>query len=293
LKTFEDQIKDTIRFWCWRLNDHRRSADLEQACWLRVIRPETWTKLQEIWENPDPEYGGVRGVSRFLSDLCTNAFLDEQRRRSAGKRIPEKCLVSLSDLVPSKNPEDPETGDTLEDYVTGDKGGGYQAFLLADLRDGLTSEEFRIINEILAGYSVRELAARLNYPRNTTARIRSAVIAKVKSQIEQLRCKPRPALVTIPLLSRATYRPDRISRENLEAWSGGPNVTLFHVCDHASGNGDLYQDFTLPGATQGTGRYGLCRACWFYYWRKLTKQLERDMFRLADEIGSAALGTPK
>jgi DNA-directed RNA polymerase specialized sigma24 family protein len=292
-RSLEDQIRRTINFWCWRLNNHRRADDLAQSCWLRIIRPETWTKLETIWQDSDPELGNIRGLSKYLAAVCASVYNDWCREQNAQSRIPSKLIASLNEPI-FADPDGPESNETLADTISNDHGGEYQAFVMADLRDGLTPEEFRVVDEIVAGYSVRELAARYDYSKSTAVRIQAAVIAKVKKQIDQLQQKPRPATVAIPLCGRATYQPDRISPENLMAWRAAPTVVPFFPCRHAEASGvNVYQNFRLEGAKQGPGRFAVCGECWSVYWHKLSEALEIEILRLADWIGAAALGQPK
>lgn len=288
----------SIEYWCFRLSDYQLNSELETEVWLRILSRGVWEPLEAIWQNPDPIQGGVRGVSRYLSRICTNVFRDVRRKKNAKSRIPEALIVSLAQPI-DPNGEDPDGDDnlTVEDTITGDEGSGYQSFLVADFAESLTPEEIALVDDTIAGFPLREIGERHKYGKTSAGRIRDKVAKKLKEYIDGLMQNPKPIRFAVPLVGRSSYRPDRTDQPNLLAFHGNlaiREVQPFFPCRHAEEAGDqVHQDFSLPGATQGPGRYALCNRRNAQYWRKLRQWLKTEIFRLADSIGAAALGTPR
>ncbi len=300
--TLEDQIRRTIGYCCTKLVkgkaqykvdyetgwegwvDHPfypSKEDLETICLLKAFAPKARTKLEEIWRNPDPENGGVRGVSKFVSVVCTNTFRDEHRRLSV--RSPELLGVELDKPVEPQEDDDPDAPPRLTDVWSDDLSAESQSFECSDLKDVLPPNEYLLVVEYSAGDTVREIAEKSGTSKSAVERAVQRAREKVKSWREEQKTKPRPYLT--PLIWRGrTLRPDRISTENLEHWLDSFKVVPFIVCPHVGHPDDMYQSFDFGGVPLN-GHYALCRACWVVYLGSLTEHLGQDLASEALAVG--------
>ncbi len=313
----EDQIRRAVGYWCNKLVQSQFTyklptdfqADLEAMCWLKVLQPKVWDKIREIWFSPDPNRGGVRGVSKFLSVLCTNTYIDEYRKA--------KWEPSLDELANTRASF--EKGDepmTLLDIITHEESEESTPFLFSDLQEMLTPEEYEFALEYyIKGATFRDMAADRGRSKSAIDRWEKRIREKVESFIEQAKAVPRPvrhaALPYRPLFTRPV-RPDRISAENREHWQDvtrsmtpfysplaePPAEVPFRLCGNEyCQNGNLLR--ATVEAVQGADgdwytyglRYsraaarelleieetGLCTICYLDYWRSLMEQIEADL----------------
>ncbi len=305
-RTFDDEVIRCIRRWSRKLtassNHVLDPKDLAGVCGLRAADPNVLERLWQIWFNPDPDRGGLKGLRAYLARLCRNAYTNELQKKFAAKRNDVSTLsldYEYGDVAQSlaeheyanhENSADDELGVvTLLDFLTAD---GDQAFYMRDVEEALNAEEYQIVLDLMADVPLREAAKDSETSKSGLGRKRAEVRSKLTAWLEKQ--KTTHQLRLVPSRNRVfglrTTRPDRISPENVTGWNCSLLVQPFYVCDHLYPAGDelgtahTFVNFDLPGAAPVPDRYGLCQRCRDLYWRKLTERLAVEIARLEHEV---------
>jgi len=298
--SLEDQIKKSVGYWChrltWRWRDGEPAkafdptqGDLESLCWVKISTPKVSEKLKLIWDGTDPDRGGARGVSKFLSVLCTNTYKDEHRRLSTDS--PEILGVQLDGPTTVEH-ENVRVVDTLTDETINE----VPDFFIEDVRSELTPIEFQVLVEdhIRLGLSIREIEKRRGqgFSKSIVALIISNAFKKLKAFGE--RNKKSRASYLLRLNHRTRYNPARIRPEIRDEWLDTlrSEVVPFSDCQHLIEHGGwMGQNFDIGGTPQ-PGRYALCADCWQKYWRSLCEWLEQTTEEIALEMATQGLAVP-
>jgi hypothetical protein len=307
VKTFEDEVISSIRKWSRKLarssNYVLDSKDLAGVCGLKAADPRVWEKLREIWFDPNPDRGGLKGLRAYLIKLCRNAYTNELAKKFAAKRNETDTLSLDFDYTP----DDPVDSVTLLDFLTADDN---EYFSMRDVREAFAPDEYKIVLDLLAGASLREMAEDGGQSKSSLGRKTAEVRSKLTEWLERQQATPWTRYVNPKnrIMGGRTLRPDRISEENANEWNDSLVIRPFYVCSHlypaANDLGaDIYQNFDLAGAVPQSDRYGLCQPCWEFYWRSLSEWLAAEVDRLeyiawleselVMEFGGLALGTPR
>lgn len=301
-KELETQIQKSIGYWCFKLTWRHRAgddarlfypwqADLETVCWTKVLKPETTFLLETIWSSPDPNRGGIHGISKFISVLCSNACKDEHRRLST-KSSEIYALELDSPSVLSDGDGGFKEGGTLAEVLTDETVGETPTLLLSDLNGDFTSEEREVLSLCLHhGYTMREIGPQLGLSKSAIDRIKQSAIEKIKTAVSQH--EERRPLLGVRLNQRTKLNPARIPRENLEYWAPKFASVPYFDCQHLSENGGTgFQDFDIGGGVSQPGRFALCAVCWGAYWASVCEQLDRAGEELLWEKATEGLATP-
>jgi hypothetical protein len=309
VRTFDDEVIRCIRRWSRKLaassNYVLDPKDLAGVCGLRAADTRVWEKLRQIYLDPELTRGGLRGLRAYIGRLCRNTYTNELAKKFAAKRCETIRMVSLEfDYTP-----DEEEAFTLLDLITADD---TEAFSLRDVQEFLDPEEFKIVLDLMADTSIREMAKDSSQSKSSMGRKVQQTASKLKVWLEKVQATPQPRYINPKnrIMGGRTLRPDRISPENARCWNDSLIIRPFYVCSHLYpaandlGTVDVYQSFDLAGAIPQSDQHGLCRQCWEMYWTKTSERLASEILRLesdlaledailrfADEIGSAALGT--
>lgn len=259
--TLEQQLVRSVECWATNLSKKRKSLsrnfkgesveidhifypdrqELVSETWIKLCQPKTKTQLEAIWENPDPNDGGVRGVSKFVSVVCFHVQEDIHRYKSVRKdEIFAPSADSLLTQTDSYEGASEDIG-TIGELAT-DEIEGWQAFLINDLEGTLSAEEFQVLNNWIHGATVREIAEETNSSKSAVHRILAQAKDKAAEWIESLKHGSRAKTVAYrcPVFAqRSSLRPDRISKENLEAWNHLPVSVIFYNGEYAPNDPDV------------------------------------------------------
>lgn len=315
---FETHVKRTISFWCNKLTQSARTIvfdkvkeepvsvpspfcpaqdGLESMVWAKVIRPKVQEKLQSIWSDSSPK-GGMKGVSRFLSVICTNTLIDENRKLTL-----RKAEVTGTSLQTRLEDEDGNRV-VLIDLITDDESGLMLPFGIEDLKHVLDHQEYKVlIDHFVHDGDLTSIADDLDISTRTATRVAKRAIAKVAGWLRQLKHGPlemgkayqKPLLVGMPWRQPRTTRPDYILAENLEHWNDDAaqtKVVPFHICPHNPPPGTLEGSESMWQMEHGGARWGLCESCQVNYWLSLVGQMGWDLavWQAAQYAGTWGLG---
>jgi hypothetical protein len=300
------------------------AKDLSGVCALKAADPRVLEKLQRIWLDPDPNHGGLKGLRSYLNKLCHNCYVNELQKTFAAKRNNVSTLSldyeygdvaqSLSEHEYANHTEsaDDESGVvTLLDFLTAD---GDQPFFMRDVQEAFTPDEYEIVLDLIAGASLREIAAESGKSKSGVGREAQKITAKLQQWVKEAEAAHQVRYVhpRNRVFGIRTTRPDRISEENANRWNDSLVISQLFVCRHLrpddndQGAPETFMNFDLAGAVPTADRYGLCAQCWSLYWLKSSEMLAAEIARLrheialedvisglVNEIGGLALGATK
>jgi DNA-directed RNA polymerase specialized sigma24 family protein len=209
--------------------------DVIAQTWIKILAPRVKATIIKIWADPDPSRGGFKGVTKFVSVLETRTAQDLYRKNRI--RWGEIIGTSLQEVFQTTHDDggSESSSATMGNIFLSDER-GFQAFSLDDLKSIMSDSEFELFKASLDGAAYRELATEFGVSKSTVGRTVQAAFAKAQAWIEELKhanpektsahktpC-PSPAVFG----TRASLRPNNISRENLAAFAPNFNVVPFH-----------------------------------------------------------------
>lgn len=140
--------------------------DRDELTGMVLLRLASCSQLRDIWNDPDPETGGPIGLLRYARTVAKHTAIDEKRRNEG--RAPEILAARLDEPIYDENGE--PTGDTLADTISGE----FQVtvpFAFEELREHLTPDEFSVLEAVMDGAKLREIASARGESKATTSRI--------------------------------------------------------------------------------------------------------------------------
>jgi hypothetical protein len=210
--------------------------ELRADVWIKLLKPRVLGIIEKIWADPSWELGGVRGVSKYCSVVCTRACIDFKRHQEVlykrGELFPSARLDDPREITCAEDGVNEDTG-TFIDTVSDDKGWILQPFELEDLKPILTEIEYTVLCETLIYQKkIRELATEFGMSKSAVDRINQSAKEKAATWIEYLKTAPASVVKAhrclCPVFTRASLRPNRISKENLESWNDSLQIVAFH-----------------------------------------------------------------
>ncbi len=206
------------------------TQDLINDVWLKVLQPGAQKKIEKIWSDPNPKQGGFLGISRLVSVICTNAMIDGKRYRDT--RAPEILAIKLDAPVTVSHAAQglQEDAGTQADLVS-DETDQPQAFRLEDLQVEMTASEFAVLESIVNGANITDIAEERGESRSHVGRIAVSAKANAKQWIEWLRqCSYQEARehITYTFEKKPCLRPDRIAKATVDHWNDSLRIVPFH-----------------------------------------------------------------
>jgi DNA-binding Xre family transcriptional regulator len=249
----ENPFPGAINFWCQKLcNKSMEIWDKDAECLVSIhnpffpqwweLRASVWTKISKpavldiiegIWADPSQELGGVRGVSKYCSVVCSHACIDIKRKQEViydrGELFPNVLLDDPTTICHAANGVNEDAG-TLIDIISDDEG-LRQPFDLKDLKPILTDIEYAVLCETLIYQKkIRELASEFGMSKSAVDRINQSAKEKAATWIDYLMKAPASVAKAhfCPVFTRASLRPNRISKENVQCWNDALQIVAFH-----------------------------------------------------------------
>ena len=327
---FDTHVKRTIGYWCNKLTQSARFVasdkdkgisasvpspsypmqdDLESIVWVKVADPKVWEELHVIWFDPSFN-GGQQGVSRYLSVICTNTFIDEHRKIQV-RYWDQGISLQTEYGNGGADGADGADGETIKlvDLITADKSDLALPFGFEDLSKVLSPQGYQILFDHFAyDGDFRSLASEIGMSKSQVARIAKRAIAKVAGWFDQLKHGPtakaiahqKPLILSAPWMQRRSLRPDRIPSEILDHWNDDTvdKIVPFFTCPHDPREGSYKGSSGMNQIECAKCRWALCDTCNRNYWRSLMEQIEADLLKenlarlesMVGDLGTEALG---
>jgi hypothetical protein len=257
--TFEKELMKCIGYWASRLAWDSKGVvseqDLRGVFGLKLF--ELYPKLHEVFSN-------MKVFRKYIAVVCQNEYKDH-----LASHFTQKNNVAMTSSTEFEIPDSEGGFVKMIDLLQTDDVG--EVFTLQDIKQMVTAEEYRIVLDyFVAGTSLRELVAEDGGSKSKLGRVTKELKLKLAGYLQN----------RTPMM-RSSTRPDRIRPDVVEGWNGrnGIDIQPFFVCEHLRaavmvvGSQPLV-DFALVGAAHVTDRYGLCAACWRWYWMDLMGKLQ-------------------
>ena len=256
----QEAFPGAVNFWCQKncdkripvWNEHAAVAredswihnpfypywtELRAIVWTKLSRPSVLETILKIWNDSTPDFGGVRGVSKFVAVLCTRSCIDYKRKQETRYRNNPSDVFSsgwdLSDPVTLSEASDGVNEDigTVGDTISDESAEGLQSFSLTDLQDLMTEEEYEILWAAFADdKSVREISDETGLTKSSVDRRIQKAKQKAEKWLTWLKNEATPeqarAYMTPVMVSRGAHT---ITQSDTKALGAGNKATQAFV----------------------------------------------------------------